>query len=101
MAHGKHTYKMPPLFKKENARRTVQTQLVNNPKKLQALKEVVDQASKVNSHLKDFKNVYEWFCFVETLIPNFEQKTEFTEKLEALVNEYHNEPEDGLPTDIS
>lgn len=97
MAHGKHTYKMPPLFKKEKDFYSI----VNNPKKLQALKEVVDQASKVNSHLKDFKNVYEWFCFVETLIPNFEQKTEFIEKLEALVNEYHNEPEDSLSTDIS
>lgn len=97
MAHGKHTYKMLPLFKKEKDFYSI----VNNPKKLQALKEVVDQASKVNSHLKDFKNVYEWFCFVETLIPSFEQKTEFTEKLEALVNEYHNEPEDSLPTDIS
>ena len=97
MAHGKHTYKLPPLFKKEKDFYGI----VNDPKKLKALKEVVDQASKVNSHLKDFKNVYEWFCFVETLIPNFEQKTEFTEKLEALVNEYHNEPEASLPTDIS
>lgn len=96
MAHGKHSYKMPPLFKKEKDFYGI----VNDPKKLKALKEVVEQAAKVNDNLKNFKNLHEWYCFVETLIPNFEQKTEFTKKLEALVYEYYNEPEDSISPDI-
>lgn len=96
MAHGKHTYKMPPLFKKEKDLFGI----VNDPKKLKALKEVVDQAAKVNEHFKKFNNINEWYSYVETLIPNFEKKNEFTEKLEALVYEYNDEQEGSLPTDI-
>ena len=96
MAHGKNKFKMPPLFKKEKDLFGI----VNDPKKLKALKEVVDQAAKVNEHLKEFKNIHEWLAYVTTLIPNFEKKNEFTEKLEALVYEYYDEQEDGISTDI-
>lgn len=97
MAHGKHTYKLPPLFKKEKDLFNI----ANDPKKLKALKEVVDQAAKIGDNFKKFKDIHEWYCYVETLIPNFENKTEFTEKLEALVYEYYDEQEDGISTDIS
>ena len=96
MAHGKHTYKMPPLFRKEKDLFNI----ANDPKKLKALKEVVDQAAKVNEHFKKFNNINEWYSYVETLIPNFAKKNEFTEKLEALVYEYNDEQEGSLPTDI-
>jgi len=96
MAHGKNKFKMPPLFRKEKDLFNI----ANDPKKLKALKEVVDQAAKVNEHFKKFNNINEWYSYVGTLIPNFEKKNEFTEKLEALVYEYYNEQEDGISTDI-
>jgi len=96
MAHGKSNFKMPPLFKKEKDFYGI----VNDPKKLKALKEVVDQAAKVNNNLKNPKTLHEWLAYVTTIIPNFENKNEFTEKLEALVYEYNDEQEGSLPTDI-
>ena len=96
MAHGKNKFKMPPLFKKEKDLFSI----ANDPKKLNALKEVIDKATKINENFKKFKNIHEWYCYIETLIPNFEKKKEFTEKLEALIYEYYDEQEDSLPTDI-
>lgn len=87
---------MPPLFKKEKDFYGI----VNDPKKLKALKDVVDQAAKVNNNLKNPKTLHEWLAYVTTIIPNFEKKNEFTEKLEALVYEYNDEQEGSLPTDI-
>ena len=51
MAHGKNKFKMPPLFRKEKDLFNI----ANDPKKLKALKEVVDQAAKVNEHFKYIK----------------------------------------------
>ena len=96
MAHGKNNFKMPPLFKKEKDLFSI----ANDPKKLNALKEVVEQAAKINENFKKFKNIHEWYCYVETLIPNFEKKTEFTEKLKALIYEYYDEPENSITVDI-
>lgn len=96
MAHGKSKIKMPPLFKRERDLLSI----ANNPQKLKALKEVIDQTAKINENIKNFKNIHEWFCYVETLIPNFDQKTEFTKKLEALVYEYYNESIDSITADI-
>lgn len=97
MAHGKNKFKMPPLFKKEKDL----FRIANNPKKLEALKEVVDQAAKINNNLKNPKNLHEWLAYVTTLIPGFEKKNEFTEKLEALVYEYNDEQEDSISVDFS
>ncbi len=87
MAHGKSSFKMPPLFRKEKDFYSI----VNDPKKLQALKAVVDQAAKVNDNFKQFKTNFEWYAYVETIFPEFKKKKEFTEKLEKLIYEYSNE----------
>lgn len=89
MHNKKKTFKIPPLFNKEKDLYSI----VNNPKKLEALKAVVNQAAKINENFKSFKTVFEWYAYVETLIPNFEKKQEFTEKLEKLVYEYTDESE--------
>jgi hypothetical protein len=96
MAHGKNKFKMPPMFKRDKDLLSI----ANDPKKFNALKAVIDQAAKMNENFKHFKNIHEWYCYVETLIPEFEKKTEFTKKLEELVYEYYDEPDDGISADI-
>lgn len=97
MAHGKSSFKMPPLFRKEKDFYSI----VNDPKKLQALKAVVDQAAKVNDNFKHFKTIFEWYAYVETILPDFEKKKEFTEKLEKLIYEYSNESKGSDTIELS
>ena len=96
MAHGKSSFKIPPLFKKEKEFYSI----VNNPTKFKALMEVVDKAAQVNEHFKNFKSVQEWSFYVETLLPEFDKKEEFINKLEELVDEYSDEQEERIPTDL-
>ena len=82
-------FKMPPLFKKDRDMMSI----INNPAKMQALKEVVDQAAKVTENLKHFKDLQTWYAYVITILPDFENSSNFKNQLETLINEYCNESE--------
>lgn len=80
---------MPPLFKKDRDMLSI----INSPEKMKALKEVVDQAAKVSENLKHFKDLQAWYAYVITILPDFENMSNFKNQLEALINEYCNESE--------
>jgi len=83
------TFNMPPLFKRDKDMLSI----INDPKKFQALKDVVDQAAKVSENLKHFKDLQTWYAYVITILPDFENSSNFKNQLETLVNEYCNESE--------
>lgn len=80
---------MPPLFKKDRDMLSI----INSPEKMKALKEVVDQAAKVSENLKHFKDLRTWYAYVITILPDFENMSNFKNQLETLINEYCNESE--------
>lgn len=82
-------FKMPPLFKKDRDMLSI----INSPEKMKALKEVVDQAAKVSENLKHFKDLQTWYTYVITILPDFENMSNFKNQLETLINEYCNESE--------
>ena len=63
MAHGKNKFKMPPMFKRDKDLLSI----ANDPKKFNALKAVIDQATKMNENFKHFKNIHEWYCYVASI----------------------------------
>lgn len=72
--------------------------IMNDPKKMKALKDVIDQAAKVSENLKHFKDLYTWYAYVITILPDFENSSNFKNQLETLINEYCNESErDNTP----
>lgn len=96
MHNKKKTFKLPPLFKKEKEFLSI----ANNPQKLNELKNIVNQAVKINEKFKSFKTLFEWYAYCETLIPEFEKKSEFTKKLEELIYEYTNESKGSDPVNV-
>lgn len=80
---------MPPLFKSERDL----LDIANNPKKLSALRDVVDSATRVFDNSKPCKTLDEWFAVSEVRIPEFQGREKFVEALGNLINEYSNEPE--------
>ena len=93
MAKKHKPFKIPPLFKRDRDILSI----ANDQKKFAALKEVIDSATKVSEKLETCKTLEEWFAIVETKLPDFANKTEFTKKLEKLVYEYSNESEGSDP----
>lgn len=93
MAKKQKTFNLPPLFRRD---RDILA-LANNPKKFAAFKDVIDTAAKVSENMQSCKTLKEWFAFVETKLPDFTNKEEFTQKLESLVYEYSNESENSNP----
>lgn len=88
-------FKMPPLFKKDRDMLSI----INSPEKMKALKEVVDQAAKVSENLKHFKDLQTWYAYVITILPDFENMSNFKNQLETLINEYCNESERNNTTE--
>lgn len=86
---------MPPLFKKDRDMLSI----INSPEKMKALKEVVDQAAKVSENLKHFKDLQTWYAYVITILPDFENMSNFKNQLETLINEYCNESERNNTTE--
>lgn len=87
-------FSMPPLFKRDKDMLSI----MNDPKKMKALKDVIDQAAKVSENLKHFKDLYTWYAYVITILPDFENSSNFKNQLETLINEYCNESErDNAP----
>ena len=86
-------FKIPPLFKRDKDLLSI----VNNPKKLAALRDIVDTAAEVSEKIETCKTLQEWFSIAEARLPDFANKTEFTQKLEKLVYEYSNESEGSNP----
>ncbi len=87
-------FNMPPLFKRDKDLLSI----INDQKKLNALKGVIDQAAKVSENLKHFKDLHTWYAYVITILPDFENSSNFKTQLETLINEYCNESErDNAP----
>ncbi len=93
MAKKHKSFNMPPLFKRDKDLLAI----ANNPKKFTALKEVIDAAAKASEKMETCKTLREWFNAVEPRLPDFTNKTEFTQKLETLVYEYSDESERSNP----
>lgn len=81
--------KCQPLFNKEKE----YLKIINNPNKLNQLKELVNNAVNIKSKVEQPKTLNDWFIYVLTILPKFEKELEFTEKLKGLINDYSNEPE--------
>lgn len=87
--------KMNPLFNKEKA----YIQFMQDPKKMQELKDMVSMASRASEKLVKPTTLDNWLVYVLSILPKFENDVEFTEKLGVLVNEYSNELERSNPTE--
>lgn len=79
--------KSQPLFRKEKE----YLKVINDPKKLEQLKMMVDSAVKVQNKMTKPETLNDWLVYVLSILPKLENEIEFTEKLGELVNEYSNE----------
>lgn len=79
--------KSQPLFRKEKE----YLKVINNPKKMEQLKAVIDSALKTQQNIVHPETLDSWLVYVLSILPKFEKDVEFTAKLGELVNEYSNE----------
>lgn len=79
--------KSQPLFRTEKE----YLKVINNPKKLEQLKAMVESAVKTQNKIAHPETLDAWLVYVLSILPKFEKENEFTEKLGDLVNEYSNE----------
>lgn len=93
MAKKHKVFKIPPLFKSDRDLLSI----ANDPKKFAALRDVIDKAAGISEKFKQCKTLSEWLSVVVGLLPEFEKKSEFVQKLETLAYEYNNESENSKP----
>lgn len=87
--------KLPPLFntKKEYLK------IISNPKKVSELSKLLTSANKIAESVTHPTDLIAWLSYCIEILPDFENKNEFIEKLKSLVNEYYNEPERSNTTE--